>query len=173
MSLVPRKRSGEYAMPEPRRMIYWDSCIFLHWLEGTKRWQSALDAIIDEVKDTASLVLVTSTASITEVAYAKVEKSEGLLDPAVLVSLDDLWADDSIVRLIEFDQLTARRARDLLRRSIETPRSLKPLDAIHLATALQMGVEDCHTTDARMKSWNDLGFPVRDPWTAKPRLPGV
>lgn len=116
---------------------------------------------------------MTSTVSITEVAYAKAEKSGRALDPAILAAVDGMWADESVVRLIEFDQLIARKARDLLRVSIQNPRKLTPIDAIHLATAQQLRVSDCHTMDRSMKSWNDLGFPVRDPWAAKPRLPGV
>ncbi len=45
------------------------------------------------------------------------------------------------------------------------------MDAIHLATASLMRVADCHTTDDRLQAWsNDLGFPIRDPWTETPKL---
>jgi predicted nucleic acid-binding protein len=105
-----------------------------------------------------------------EVAYAKAEKSRRVLDPAVVAGMDALWADRSAVQLVEFDQVIARNARDLMRTSIEISRKLTPADAIHLATARVMQVAECQTTDEAMKRWNDLGFPVQDPWTPSPRL---
>jgi predicted nucleic acid-binding protein len=151
-------------------MIYWDACVFLHFVEATPAWMPTIDAILTEVSRTGDLVIVTSTVSVAEVAFAKIEKSGGVLDPAIVAVVDSLWADESVVRLIELDQLIARAARDLMRRSIEIPRHLKPMDAIHLATAQQMKVSDLHTMDEPMKNWNDLGFPVQDPWVAQPRL---
>ena len=158
-------------MPDDPRMIYWDSCLFLHYIEGTPEWMPILDSLIDEASKAGStLVIVTSTLSIVEVAYAKAEKSRRVLDPAVVAGMDALWADRSAVQLVEFDQVIARDARDLMRRSIEIARKLTPADAIHLATARVMQVSECQTTDEAMKRWNDLGFPVKDPWTPSPRL---
>ncbi|MGH2615277.1 MAG: hypothetical protein ACRDJC_08565, partial [Thermomicrobiales bacterium] len=96
--------------------------------------------------------------SIVEVAFAPVERA-AMLDETVVAAIDALWADRSAVQLVEFDQLIAREARSLLRRSIDLNRALKPMDAIHLATATLMQVADCHTTDDRLQAWNDLGFP--------------
>lgn len=157
-------------MPDIPRMIYWDSSVFLHYMEGTSKWMSILDALIDEASKTGNLVIVTSTLSIVEVAYAKSEKSGRALDPAVVAGMDALWGDRSAVQLVEFDQVIARDARSLLRRSVETRRKLTPPDAIHLATAAIMKVSECQTTDEQMKKWNDLGFPVQDPWTPFPKL---
>ncbi len=48
---------------------------------------------------------------------------------------------------------------------------MKPMDAIHLATAQNRRVDEFHTTDNRLqKDWLDLGFPVREPFTQKPKL---
>ncbi|MBA2596763.1 MAG: PIN domain-containing protein, partial [Chloroflexia bacterium] len=144
-------------MPDIPRMIYWDSSVFLHDIEGTPEWMSILDALIDEASRAGSLVIVTSTLSIVEVAYAKAEKSGKALDPAVVAGMDALWGDRSAVQLVEFDQVIARDARGLLRRSIEIGRKLTPPDAVHLATAAIMNVSDCQTTDGSMKKWSDLG----------------
>lgn len=158
-------------MPNAARMIYWDSCVFLHYIEGTTRWLPILDTLLDDASNTDDLIILTSTLSITEVAFAKTEKSNKLLDPGVEAAIDALWDDRSVIRLVEYDQIIAREARTLLRRSTMTGRSLKPADAIHLTTAQAMNVTDFHTTEDKLKHWNDLGFPVRDPWTAQPRLP--
>ena len=45
------------------------------------------------------------------------------------------------------------------------------MDAIHLATAQRRRVAEFHTTDDLLKrDWQDLGFPVREPFTQKPKL---
>ncbi|MFN8589902.1 MAG: PIN domain-containing protein [Thermomicrobiales bacterium] len=160
-------------MPDAPRLLYWDACVFLHWLEGTPAWQPILDGVLDTVKDTPNLFIVTSTVTIVEVAYAKQEKSAKRLDPTLLTAMDEMWSDEAVVRLVEFDRLIARDARYLMRRSVEIPRKLTPLDAVHLATAQRLRVAECQTMDEPMKNWKDLGFQVVDPWVAKPRLPGV
>lgn len=157
-------------MPDEPRGIYWDSCVFIHYIEGTKEWMSILDALLDEASQGNRLVILTSTVSITEVAYAKSEKPGNVLDPNIEAAIDNLWNDLSAVQLVELSQIIARDARSLVRQSVEIARSLKPLDAIHLATARIMNVSDFHTMDGSLKQWNNLGFPVRDPWTAQPKL---
>jgi predicted nucleic acid-binding protein len=157
-------------MPNNPRLIYWDSCIFLLYIEGSPEWMPILDSLIDRASSTGDIAIVTSTLSIVEVAFAASEKAGGVLDDAIVTAIDDLWTDRSAIQVVEFDQVIAREARRLLRRSIELDKSLKPMDAIHLATAAIMHVSDRHTTDDRLQSWNDLGFPVRDPWTETPQL---
>ena len=158
-------------MPEEPRLIYWDSCIFLDYIEGSHRWMPILDSLLDQASETGDIVIVTSTLSIVEVAFASAERDQKFLDDTVAAAIDDLWADRSAVRLVEFDQLIAREARALLRTSLHAGRGLKPMDAIHLATASLMRVSDCHTTDDRLQKWDaELGFPVRDPWTPTPKL---
>jgi predicted nucleic acid-binding protein len=158
-------------MPDAPRMIYWDACIFLDYIAGSAEWLPILDSLLDQASRIGDIVIVTSTVSIVEVAFAKAERDGKALDDSVLAAIDALWADRSAVQLVEFDQLIAREARRLLRWSMEIERGLKPMDAIHLATASLMRVADCHTTDSRLQAWNnELGFPVRDPWTETPRL---
>ncbi len=121
--------------------------------------------------ESKTLVIVTSSVSITEVAFAQVEKDGKTLDLEIEAAIDDLWNDRSAVKLVEFNEIIAREARKLLRRAVESGRHLKPMDAIHLATALNRQVDDFHTTDRKLQNgWQDLGFPVRDPFTHKPRL---
>jgi hypothetical protein len=49
--------------------------------------------------------------------------------------------------------------------------ALKPMDAIDLATAQQMNVEEFHTYCEHLHKWSDkLGFPVTEPQTAQGRL---
>ena len=164
-------RSDGCVMPDAPRLIYWDSCVFLDYIAGSAKWLPILDSLLDRASRTGDMVIVTSTISIVEVAFAEAERDRKTLDDSVVAAIDALWTDRSAVQLVEFDQLIAREARRLLRRSMEMSRGLKPMDAIHLATASRMHVADCHTTDDRLQAWNnDLGFPVRDPWTETPKL---
>lgn len=109
--------------------------------------------------------------SITEVAFAQAERSRGSLDAGLEAAIESFWADSDTIRLIEFDRTIAAAARDLVRRAIPLKRRLKPMDAIHLATAQRRQVGDFHTTDQPLqRDWQDLGFPVRDPYVLQPRL---
>jgi predicted nucleic acid-binding protein len=158
-------------MPDEPNRIYWDSCVFLHYIEGTAEWMPILDSLLEEASETKGLVIVTSVLSITEVAFAKAEKDGKLLDPQIEADIEALWNDRSAVKLIEYSEIVAREARTLLRRAIESGRTLKPMDAIHLASALNRNVDEFHTTDAGLKKrWQDLGFPVHDPVTLRPKL---
>jgi predicted nucleic acid-binding protein len=130
-----------------------------------------LDALLEQASETDELVIYTSTVSITEVAFAKAEKDGRTLDPNVEADIDALWSDRTAVKLVEFNEIIAREARTLMRRAVEQGRSLRPMDAIHLATVQNRMVTELHTTDERLqKSWQDLGFAVRDPFTQKPKL---
>jgi predicted nucleic acid-binding protein len=157
-------------MPDAPKPIYWDTSVFLDYFAGTQAWMPILDALLDEASRAGKIVIVTSTVAITEAAFVASERADKIIDPAVEVEMDALWNDRSVVQLVEFDQIIARVARSLLRRAIEINRHLKPMDAIHLATAVRSQVTDFHTTDTRLRHWGDLGFPVREPWTAAPRL---
>ena len=164
-------RSGGYATPDAPRSIYWDACIFLDYIEGAPQWMPILDSLLDRASTVGDIVFVTSTLSIVEVAFARSEREGRMLDDAVVAAVDALWADRSAVQLVEFNQRIAREARRLLRQSLEMSRGLKPMDAIRLATASLMLVADCHTTDDRLQTWSDdLGFPIRNPWTETPKL---
>lgn len=67
-------------MPDEPTMIYWDACVFLHYIEGTPKWMPILDSLIDDANKTGAIGIVTSTLSIVEVAFAKEEKSRKALD---------------------------------------------------------------------------------------------
>ncbi len=51
-------------MPDEPRLIYWDSCIFLDYIEGSAHWMPILDSLLDQASATGEIVIVTSTLSI-------------------------------------------------------------------------------------------------------------
>ena len=63
-------------------------------------------------------------------------------------------------------------ARRLMRRALTDGRSLKPPDAIHLATAIQQKVTAVHTYDERLHGYGDItGLDIEFPAIPTPRLP--
>jgi hypothetical protein len=98
---------------------------------------------------------------------AERREEQGELDPAVEAQIDDFWRPGSPIKLVEFYNLIADQARALMRQGVEQGwGSLKPADAIHLATAQLMGVTEFHTYDQRLLKWNgNAGFPVMEPHT--------
>jgi hypothetical protein len=90
-----------------------------------------------------------------------------VLDAQIEAKIDELWRPGSPIKTVEFYDLIAARARGLMRQGIEQGwGALKPADAIHLATAQQMGVVEFHTYDDRVMKWSGkAGFPITEPQT--------
>lgn len=135
---------------------------------------SMLDALLEESRGTNIIIVtsVLSVLSVTEVAYAATEKEQQALDPEVEAAINDLFADREVVRLAEYHELIAREAAHLIRDAMVNGWSLKPIDAIHLATAKRLHVAEFHTLDGPlMKYGGPLDFPIHAPRTVRPRLP--
>ena len=104
-----------------------------------------MDTLLDSGAK-GTIELATSTLTIVEVAFAKAEKDHKALDPATEVQIDKLWYPHSAVRLIEFNPVIARRARELMRLSVQRgQKTLGVADAIHLASAESVGATHLYT----------------------------
>ena len=120
----------------------------------------------DSKNELGDIALVTSVISKVEVAFAQSEYQGGQPDRTVEEAIDALWTDRSAVTIIEFHDLIALEARGLVRSGLHRERSLKPMDAIHLATAKWFGVDEFHTYDKRLIKEGlsaHLGFPIENP----------
>jgi predicted nucleic acid-binding protein len=161
------------------RRIYWDSNILLSFIEARSDRIATIDALLADASAGRGIEIWTSTVSIAEVAFAESERTGKALDGRVQELIDDLW-DDATVQLVEFNRVVGRDARRLVRdamlRNVTTktmkPPTLKPMDAVHLATALYLKADDFHTYDQDLlKQPRDLyPFPIQEPFTATPRL---
>jgi len=150
-------------MADRRRLVYWDANIFLTYIEDTPGRLPALDALLASAATGHNVAIATSAVSLTEVAFAEAEKRSRALDPDIEAAIEALWNSPGIT-LVEFDPVIGRAARDLVRGSIITRPGLKPIDAIHLATALSIQVTEFHTYDANLhKHSGRLGFPIITP----------
>jgi len=136
-------------MPGSTPRVYWDSCVFLSYFNGDIDRLPHIEALLKSASADNAIEIVTSTISITEVAFAQVEQT-GKTDPAIEAAMDKLWADRSAVMLVDCHELIARQARNLMRVALQHSWKLKPPDAIHLATAARMGVTEFHTYDGAL-----------------------
>jgi predicted nucleic acid-binding protein len=107
---------------------------------------------------------VTSAISLVEVAYAKQEKDGRAPSAAVDAQITKLWVSPSPVMVAEFHPLIAADARTLIREAMVGGRSLKPNDAIHLATARSLGIRVVETYDRRLLTLSEIsGLKIREP----------
>lgn len=154
----------------PPERIYWDANCFLSYVNGIEDRLPVLDALLDRAERSEVLV-VTSMISLTEVAYAAYEKELGRLDATAEAAIDALFDDRSVVALVEYHEFVARQARGLMREAIAQGWSLRPADAIHLASAKVGEATRVHTYDERLFRFGVLlDIPVERPSGANLRL---
>lgn len=161
-------------MPDESSRVYWDANVLLSYVDGDPDRLPTIEELLRQAR-AREIEIVTSALSQVEVAFAASEKEGQALDPAAEERIDELWKPSSPIALVEFYPALAREARRLIRDAIDAGRSaLKPADAIHLATAARMEVEDFHTYDEKLQRHsNAFPFPVREPLTPQAQLPGT
>lgn len=150
--------------------VYWDSCVFLSYVNGTADRLNDINAFLERASN-GEIEVLTSTISIVEVAFAKVEQDRKALDPEIDEKIATLWAPGSGVKLVEFYALIADEAKALMRSGLAKGWSLKPIDAIHLATAKRMSVPEFHTYDETLFRYaQELGFAISRPAAGQLKL---
>lgn len=162
-------------MPNKRQRIYWDADVWLSYINAVPERLSILDALLaDSTSDNGLIELCTSALSQVEVAFGKMEQDNMLLDPKIEEKIDKLWADRNAVKLAEYHDGIGIEARQFIRLAISKGWGLKPMDAIHLATAKWFEVIEFHTYDEKLlKYTNEVGFPIVHPHIQQPQLPGL
>jgi len=162
-------------MPKGSTFIYWDSSVFLAYLNGEAERVPIIEAILEDCERTKKKILTSILAKV-EVAYIQVERDQGVLRPDVQTAIDDFWSDHSMIEFVEVHEEIANGARDLLRYSISQKwPGLKPYDATHLATAQWaaklMTVTEFSTYDKRLAKYHSrIGLHIGEPWIPQRRL---
>lgn len=126
------------------RRVYWDTNVFLSYLNDQPGRAPQIEALLAEA-EAGKLEIVTSTVTIAEVAFAASEQLSGALDPKVEEKIAAFWGPP--IRMAEFHAAIGARAAQLIRDAMARKTGLKPMDAIHLATAEQIGANEFHTYD--------------------------
>lgn len=159
-------------MPGERTLIYWDTCLFLAYLNAEPGRIDTLEVIVNQVlASKGDMKIVTSTLTKVEAYHLGPEIRGMTLDPQAEEKMDFVWDDESIVSLVEVHDDIALAARSLLRRAMSICK-LKAPDAIHLATAQWLGVREFQTYDKALMDCGVLvDFPICEPSVAQPRLP--
>ena len=158
-------------MAGERRRIYWDACVFLHFLEGTPDKITTLRSLLQDSANKNGIEIITSQISVVEVAHVAQEKVGRALDPEVEEKLNDLWTGGEAVELVDLHYLISAEARTLIRNWIPGGKGLRPPDAIHIATARHMKADEFHTYDIGLLSKSsDFGLRICEPYTCAPRL---
>ncbi len=158
-------------MPSNPPRIYFDACVFLAYVSGEADRAPTIELLFEK-SEAGEIDIVTSTTSITEVTYVLGEQEAEKLDPDIESKLDNLFGDVKTVVLAEFSSLVARDARTLIRESLVLPvNTLKPMDAIHLATAQRLRVQEFLTYDKKVLRHNGrFSFPVKEPFVSQHKL---
>ncbi len=164
-------------MPDTRRALYWDANVFLSYINEMPDRIQVLDALLqDSTSDHGTIKLYTSEFSRVEVAFAASEQKQRSLDEEIEQRIDSLWTDPGALVLVEFHSGIGQTARTLMRHALTNGWSLKPPDAIHLATAqwlssVGLTVDEFHTYDNSLVKYGPIvEFSIMEPYAPQPRM---
>jgi len=154
-------------MARNSRRIYWDSCVLIHAIQQTPNYRPVLEAILDEAR-AGRVAIVTSALTIAEV------RASGAGASPEQVAADDDVIDGMFrqpyvtVRVV--DPPLAAQARRIGRKH-----GLKPADAVHVATALDLKADVMHTMDtkvlAKTGQIGEPGLAIKEPdWPVQNKL---
>jgi predicted nucleic acid-binding protein len=156
-------------MPEPLRRLYWDSCVFLAYVNNEVGRADIIDTLLFEARNSAGLIeIITSAVTITEVAGGVRIQSKVVLTQEIEDRISRLWSERAVIKVVEFHELVAIDARELIRKAHALGlTSLRSMDAIHLATAKRLRATEFNTYDDLSKFSELASLHIREPFTVQ------
>ena len=158
-----------------QRNIYWDSCVFLSYVNGIEDRMRMLEGLLARSSG-GDITIYTSVLSRVEVSFGAEEQRRHRLDSEVEGLINSLWSDPATITVVDYHDAIGAMATRLIRDSIPREWSLKPPDAIHLATAQWLSnsgirIGEFHTYDRRIMRYSSIvGFDICEPYTPQPNL---
>lgn len=148
------------------RSIYWDACCFISILSNESNADDCLKVV--KAAEAGDVVIVTSAISLVEVI-----KLDGKMP---IGETEQQQVDDAMLgphfRIREVDRTVAQLARRLI-----WAHGVAVKDAIHVATALDAGITEMHTTDGKLRKLSPLMLPgyqeltIQEPQWLDPNSP--
>lgn len=143
-----------------RTVTYLDTCVFLWFFNNPSDNQEAYErhiivrTLLEEAERNERQIL-TSMYTKIEVAYLETESSIRKLEPDTIDRFDSVLDNVSLVSLVNVTHSVAQKAREVVRSTMVAPvKSIKPKDAIHVASALTYGATELFTYDEGLCKWN-------------------
>lgn len=144
-------------------LVYLDSCVLLAAINGEHDRVGTVEAILLEGRSRKHR-LFTSTLTIAEVAH-------GTAADDTQHRIDALWQPSSPINAVNVTAAIGHRARELMQQARTDGISVKPADAIHLATADLYDCDRLFTYDGQHSQWDQLiEADVSEPFTNEPTL---
>lgn len=131
----------------PKR-IAWDSCAWIAHIQQERLFGSDGTTVLEDRGAMCRPVLQAAEKGILEIAASAVCLAEVICKNT---STDEQkvrsYFDNDYILLVNVDKLVADRARQLMLAGYP---GLKPVDAIHMASAAVANADELHTFDARL-----------------------
>lgn len=156
-------------MPGNHKSVYWDANVFLSYVNAAPNRMPILNALMEQAV-AGEITIYTSALSHVEVAFSDSERQARAPSPEIESRIDSLWENENIIASIEILPDITTSARGLIRDGLTRGWSLKPSDAIHLATAQWLpiagfSVDEFHTYDASLFRYADvMRFNILEPY---------
>jgi predicted nucleic acid-binding protein len=122
------------------RRIFWDTMVFAYWLEDHPIWGPRVEKLFAKM-ERRSDVLCSSSVVLGELLVGPLKTG----DVAAADSIERYFQSGA-VHLLPYPQKAGRTFAEL-----RAGQGVKPLDALHLATAAASGVDAFITNDRRLK----------------------
>ena len=126
------------------KRVYWDSCAWLGLINSEEDKVEGCQYIMQEAIRKNVEILV-STVTLAEVFKTRCAEPYKMLAEEKDIAFEEFFDQDFIIKA-SVDEDIAKRARGLLR-YYASQGLKKPMDAIHLATALKFNAAEMHTFD--------------------------